>query len=140
MSRTITVDHNGTTYYAQVARIKSTMLGQEDHGILTAYLHVEGDGWGVGVGGYGLDAWSEEEGRRIPTAYGLDQIVQMIATVGVSSWEKLPGAEVLVLYADAHPWGSTAAGIAHIVDEGRVLILKDHAEEWKSREPAKAAR
>ena len=37
MSRTITIEHNGTIYYAKVARVSSTHLGTEDHGILTAY-------------------------------------------------------------------------------------------------------
>jgi hypothetical protein len=124
MARTITVEHDGKTYYGQVARITSTYLGTEDHGILTAYLHVEGDGWGIGVGGYGLDAYDEAEKRRIPTAYGLDHIVQLARTVGAPSWEKLPGLEVLVLFESAHAWGGTAVGIAHIQDEKRVLILR----------------
>jgi hypothetical protein len=142
MARTITIEHNGTTYYGKVARIKSTMLGSEDHGILTAYIHVEGDGWGVGVGGYGLDTpVHDASGKfigREPTAYGLDQIVQFIHTVGVTSWEKLSGAEVLVLFDNEHSWGGTPKGIAHIRDEDRVLILKDHAEEWLAREPESA--
>ena len=37
------------------ARITRTTLGVEDHGILTAFLHLEGDGWGIGFGGYALD-------------------------------------------------------------------------------------
>lgn len=134
MSRTISIEHDGQTYYGSVARIKSTHLGSEDYGILTAYLHVEGDGWDVGVGGYGLDAWNEDKTRRIPTAYGLDQIVQFISTVGVTSWEKLPGAEVIVLFDTPHPLGASAVGIAHIRDEKKVLILKHHAEVWKARE------
>lgn len=130
MARKIVVEHNGTTYYGQVARITSTMLGEEDHGILTAYLHVGGDGWGTGVGGYGLDAWVEAEGRRVPTAYGLDQIVQIMHTVGAHTWEKLPGREVIVLYDTESTLGCVAKGIAHIQDEKRVLIFKEHAERW----------
>lgn len=137
MARTITVEHNGTTYYGQVARIESTRLGTEDHGILTAYLHVKGDGWGVGVGGYGLDEpYHDEDGKflgRRPTAYGLDHIVQMARTVGASSWEALPGKDVLILNESQSTWGSTPVGIAHISDESRVLIFKDHAAEWISR-------
>jgi hypothetical protein len=130
MARQIIVEHNGSKYYGQIARIESTMLGQEDHGILTVYLNVSGDGWGTGVGGYGLDAWVEPEKRRVPTAYGLDQIVQIMHTVGVSTWEKLPGREVIVLYDTASSLGSIAKGIAHIQDEKRVLIFKEHADRW----------
>ena len=133
MARTITVEHNGTTYYAKVATVTSTHLGAEDHGILTAYLHCDGDGWGIGVGGYGLDAYDEDEKRRIPTAYGMDQVVQMFRTVGAPSWEKVPGREVLVLFDTPSSLGSAAKGIAHISDEKRVLILADHAADWKAR-------
>ena len=137
-NRTILIEHRGTTYYAKVARIKSTHLGTEDHGILTAYLHVEGDGWGIGVGGYGLDTYDEERKERVPTAYGLDHIVQMARTVGASSWEKLPGREVLVLFDSENSLGATAKGIAHISDESKVLILKEHADEWLGRTEAVA--
>lgn len=133
MSRTITVEHDGSTYYGKVATVTSTHLGGEDHGILTAYLHCDGDGWGIGVGGYGLDSYDEAMGERIPTAYGLDQIVQMYRTVGVSKWEDVVGREVLVLFDTPSSLGSTAKGIAHISDEKRVLILKDHANEWALR-------
>lgn len=142
MARQITVEHNGTTYYAKVARIKSTHLGTEDHGILTAYLHCDGDGWGIGVGGYGLDQPVEVDGKfshREPTAYGFDHVIQMARTVGAPSWEALPGREVLVLFDSPNSLGATAKGIAHISDEKRVLILKDHADSWKARETTEAS-
>lgn len=135
MSRTITVQHNGETYYGQVARIKRTMLGLEDHGIFTAYLHVEGDGWGVGVGGYCLDAPVKVDGKhshREGTGFGLDHIMMLARTVGSSTWEGCEGKDVVVLYESEHPWGSSAVGIAHISDESKVMILKEHAEQWKA--------
>ena len=134
MNRTITVQHNGSTYYAKVARIESTMIGTQDHGILTAFLHCEGDGWGVGVGGFALDQYDKAAEKRITTAYGLDHIVQIMTTVGVDTWEKIPGREVLVLFDSEHSWGSKAVGLAHISDESKVLILKEHVAEWKARE------
>lgn len=143
MSRTITVEHNGTTYYGKVAKVESTHLGTEDHGILTAYLHCSGDGWGIGVGGYGLDEpFHDDEGKflgRRPTAYGFDHVLHLARTVGAPSWEKLPGCEVLVLFKTPNSVGVTAAGIAHISDEKRVFILKDHADEWLGREGAEVS-
>jgi hypothetical protein len=130
MARTITIEHNGTTYYGQVATIKSTSIGTEDHGILTAYLHCSGDGWEIGVGGYGLDAYDEARGERVPTAYGMDHILQLARTAGVSTWEDLPGTDVIVLFTSKSALGGVAAGIAHISDEKKVLILKEHAAEW----------
>ena len=35
------------------AVIQSTMLGYEDHGILTCFLHLDYSGAGQGFGGYG---------------------------------------------------------------------------------------
>jgi len=130
-SRSITIDHNGATYYGQVATIDGTMLGGEDHGILTAYLYLKGDGWGTGVGGYALDSYDESKKERVATAYGLDHIVKLTWVVGVTKWEDLPGQRVVVLYEKPHPWGGVAAGLAHIEDEDRVLILKEHAESWR---------
>lgn len=83
MSRTTTVEHGGTTYYGRVAAITSTHLGEEDHGILSAYLTCQGDGWSISVGGYALDTYDRERDRRIPTAYGLDHLVQIMRAVGV---------------------------------------------------------
>jgi len=135
-NRKITVEHHGTTYYGQVATIESTTLGTEDHGILTAYLHCSGDGWGIGVGGYGLDTYDEAQKKRVPTAYGLDHIVQLARTAGVGRWEDLPGTQVIVLFTSESSLGSTAAGIAHISDEKRVLILKEHAQTWLPEQAA----
>lgn len=67
------------------AKIKSTMLGVEDHGILTAFLHLDYGGAGQGFGGYGLggpfcSAWVE----------------RVLETVGVEKWEDLPGKHIRV--------------------------------------------
>lgn len=136
MKRQITVEHNGTTYYAEVMTVESTSLGVEDHGILTAYLHLKGDGTGIGVGGYGLDQPITVDGKfshREPTAYGFDHVLQLMRTVGVSRWEDLPGKSCLVLFEKPGSWGQTSVGIAHLTDEDRVFILIDHATEWQAR-------
>ena len=139
MSREITIEHNGQTYYGQVATIGSTTLGVEDHGIVTAYLHCDGDGWGIGVGGMCLDTpVKDEDGRflrREGTGYGLDHIMQLVRTVGAESWEKCTGCEVIVLFERKGAWGQTAKGIAHIRDEERVLILAEHAAQWAEDHP-----
>lgn len=51
MTRQITVEHNGTTYFGEVMRAESTHIGVEDHGILTAYVHCKSDSGGIGIGG-----------------------------------------------------------------------------------------
>lgn len=136
MTRTISVDHNGTTYAGEVMRIKSTMLGTEDHGIVTAYLHCEVNGSSVGVGGYSLDTpvESDRSFAREGTAYGLDHLLRIMETVGVSRWEALPGKDVIVLSEGSGGWGSMAVGIANLLDS-KVLIFSEHLAEWKANHP-----
>lgn len=78
------------------AKITSTFLGREDHGILTLYLTVGGDGWGISIGGYALDEYSKELGCRVPTAVGFKSIDEILKVVGVDSWEKLKGQHIRV--------------------------------------------
>lgn len=129
--RKIVIEHNGKTYMGYNAIIKSTSLGWEDHGILTAYLHCEWPGAGVGVGGFGLDEFDERGKPRKGTAYGLDHIMRLLETVGVNSWEKLPGKNVIVLFAGTGGFaGSSSVGIANATDD-KVFILKEHSEAWR---------
>jgi hypothetical protein len=74
--------------------IKSTMLGVEDHGIFTAYLNLEGDGWGCSFGGYGFDEWDAKKGRRIGHAFGIEFINRVLEVAEVDRWEKLPGTKI----------------------------------------------
>ncbi|WP_372699397.1 hypothetical protein [Arthrobacter sp. JSM 101049] len=134
---TVSIEHNGKTYTGQPATIKGTALQFEDHGIFTAWLHLEWKGGGIGVGGYCLDTPEKDDNgkfaRRVGTGYGADHIMRVIETVGASSWEKLPGREVFVLFEGKSLWGSTAAGLAGVTNE-KVLILKEHAESWSEKE------
>lgn len=129
----IRIEHAGKAYSGEIAKITSTSLGVEDHGILSAFVFTEWQGGGVGVGGYALDAWDEAAKARVTTAYGLDQLVQIMRVVGVSSWEKLPGQQVIVLFDGDNgdgSFGSRAIGLASTIGD-RVLDLKVHAEQWK---------
>jgi hypothetical protein len=78
------------------ARISSTMLGVEDHGIMSAYLHLEYDGGGQGFGGYGLDTYSKEKKERVAHACCGFFIKRVLETVGVEKWEDLPGKYIRV--------------------------------------------
>ncbi len=133
-ARTITISHNGVEYGGQIGTIKSTRLGEEGHGILTASLAVEWTGGGVNAGGYCLDEPRDRDGRdysRRGTAYGLDHVMRIMETVGVESWEKLVGQQVVVLFEGRSAWGAMCVGIASTTDEDRVLIFKEHADSWR---------
>lgn len=76
------------------AKIRSTMLGREDHGILTAFLNLDYGSGGQSFGGYALDEWvgpRSSEGKRIGTAYGMEFIAEILRVLEVETWEKLPG-------------------------------------------------
>lgn len=63
------------------AVIESTMLGIEDHGIMTCVLHLNFDGWSQGFGTHDL----------APPAYGVAYLRRILETVGVDTWEQLRG-------------------------------------------------
>jgi hypothetical protein len=138
MATTVTVEHDGITYAGQIGTIRSTRLGYEDHGILTANIDITFDGGGIGVGGFCLDEPAEKgnykAGRR-GTAYGLDHIIRFLETVGVDRWEDLPGRQVIVLYAATAGWGGMSVGIASTTSD-KVFVLKKHAEAWIAAECA----
>jgi len=131
---TTTIENNGNTYAGQIGTIKSTSFGTESHGIITATLHVQWKGGGIGVGGYCLDEPKKDaEGKhlgRFGTSYGLDHLMRVMETVGVDTWEQLPGKQVIVLFADGGGWGSTACGLAGITNE-KVLDFKEHASSFR---------
>lgn len=93
------------------ALITGTTLGLEDHGIFSAYVAVEGEGWGVSFGGYALDQWDESEKRRIGTVFGMEFIAGVMHAVGVQSWEALKGKHCRI---ETEGWGGRALRIGHI--------------------------
>lgn len=125
----LTVTHEGQIYAGEYAKIVSTFLGREDHGIFTAYLSLQMLGSGVNIGGYSLDTYDEDLNRRIGTAFGLDQVIRIIETVGADSWEKVAGSEVVLLTQDRFQ----SLGIASL-DGKRIFLFAQHAAGFHSQE------
>lgn len=81
------------------AKIESTRLGWEDHGIFTFVLNLDYGGSGQSAGDYALDRWFGPRGSaggRCGTAMGLDMVMAVLKTVGVQKWEDLPGLHIRV--------------------------------------------
>lgn len=78
------------------AKITSTMLGREDHGIMMFMLYLEFYGAGCGYGGYALDMSADMDGKRVFSAKGLEAISRILDVVGVNKWEDLPGSYIRV--------------------------------------------
>ena len=80
----------------QNAKIISTMLGIENHDILSFYLYLDYGDSGQDAGGYALDAWNPTKEKRIGAPKSMELIRQIIELVGVEKWEDLPGKHIRV--------------------------------------------
>lgn len=98
----------------QNAQITSTMLGREDHGIMTFMIFVKFNGSGCGIGGYALDCYDKPAEKRVFTAKGLEAISKILEIVGVNQWEDLSGKYIRV---KDNGWGSTIDEIGNLMKE-----------------------
>lgn len=80
------------------AKVTSTMLGVEDHGILSFWIYLDFGGSGQGFGGWALDGKPAVRfsGERQPSATCGAIIAAILKAVGVDTWEALPGQIVRV--------------------------------------------
>lgn len=78
------------------AKITRTMLGREDHGIMTFLVYVHTNMYDCGVGGYAIDGYDRETKSRVFTAKGLEAISKILDVVGVDTWEQLPNKYIRI--------------------------------------------
>lgn len=132
-------------YRRDIAKIASTRLGVEDHGVLTAYLTVDYGGGAVqAIGGYGLDRYDAELKRRVGTAYGCEFIARVIRACGVTKWEDVAGRTIYVL--QDLPEGVAVLGTAKVVgienlptEPGERFVFADLADEFRAELQAASA-
>lgn len=89
------------------ARIRSTTLGYEDHGIFTCMLYLDREIGEQGFGGYGL--------TMVGTDYGLKFIQEILNTVGVDNWEDLRGKYIRI--AVGEQWNDSIKGIGNVIKD-----------------------
>lgn len=99
----------------QNAKIERTFLGREDHGIFTAFLHLDYGSSGQGFGGYSLGSLKAEDEtiRNQSCKFGVKFLLQVLDILEVESWEKLPGTKIRV---DKEGWGDLY-GIGHYLKD-----------------------
>jgi hypothetical protein len=120
--------------HSQIAKIESTHLGWEDHGIFTTYLIVSYGGSGQSIGGYSLDEPRRDgQGKhigRFGTAYGAEWIARTMRACSVDRWEDIAGRTVLV-YKQDDSWNSPVLGIGPLPTErGETFIFEELAAEF----------
>jgi len=96
------------------AKIIETKLTMEDHGCLTFWIFIEMSHGCCGIGGYcigkGFVGAEDFTGSEI----GLEAMMRIMDTVGVSSWEKLPGNYIRVRHGGL---GSSVTEIGNIIED-----------------------
>ena len=97
------------------AKIQSTMLGREDHGIMTFMIYIEAsNGFFCGVGGYCLDEFDPTTKTRVFRAESMEAISKILEVVGVDRWEELPGKYIRF---EDNGLGFTITKIGNIIDD-----------------------
>lgn len=116
------------------ALITNVSLTMEDHGCLTFWLTLEGDGWGCGVGGYcigkgylGASEFTVERGD------GLEAMMRIMDVVGVSKWEDLKGKYLRVQFAGCG-WGDRVSIIGNLLKDKWFNIADFFAVRYGERE------
>lgn len=96
------------------ARITSTMLGREDHGIMTFMIYIDAGNFSCGVGGFCLDEFNTASQTRAFRAKSMKAISEILNVVGVHKWEDLPGKYIRF---EDNGLGSTVDKIGNIIDD-----------------------
>lgn len=96
------------------ARITSTMLGREDHGIMTFMIYIDAGDFSCGVGGFCLDEFNATTQTRVFRVESMEVISKILDVVGVDKWEDLPGKHIR--FEDVG-WGSTVTKIGNIITD-----------------------
>lgn len=111
------------------ARIRSTMLGREDHGIMTFMIYIDANNFSCGVGGFCLDEYNTDIKARIFRAESMEAISKILDVVGVTKWEDLPGQYIRF---EDNGWGSTITKIGNIIED-KWFDMREFFEEKKAK-------
>ena len=96
------------------AKISSTMLGREDHGIMTFMIYIDTCDFACSIGRYCLDEFNPATQTRVFRAESMEVISKILEVVGVDKWEDLPGKYIRF---EDNGFGSNVTKIGNIIDE-----------------------
>ena len=116
--------------FERIGKIESTMLGYEDHGIPTFFLHFGFGGAGQGFGGYAWGQYNKELEQMEGTAAGADLILSILRACGVDKWEEIEGKTMYALY-DSERFGQMIKGIKALpFEEGGTFLIEEWQKKW----------
>lgn len=113
------------------AQITSTMLGREDHGIMTFMIFVSFGGCGCGIGGYSLDRYDPRTKSRVFTVSSMEAISKVLEVVGVEKWEDLPNKYIRI---KDNGWGSTIDEIGNLMEDKWLNLREFFSKKYMSKE------
>lgn len=104
-----------------IAKVESTFLGYEDHGIFSLNVNFTYGSSGQGTGHYCVANAEPSD----TDAVGIRLVKAIIDACGVNQWEHLRGRTVYVL-RESDDWNARVVGIAPLpTEKGSRVIFKD---------------
>lgn len=94
------------------AKIESTFLGLEGHGIFSFSIGLDYGDLNQSAGGFALDFWDKDLKRHVGAEWNIPFLRRILRICGVERWEDLPGQMIRV---KATHTGVQAIG--HIIKE-----------------------
>jgi len=114
-----------SNYEEVIARIESTHLGYEDHGIFSLNVRFSYGGSSQGSGHYAICSKNSNDPRD---SAGIRLVKAIVDACGVEKWEDLKGRTVFVLKEPG--WSGMVRGIAPLPTErGKRVVFKDVLED-----------
>jgi hypothetical protein len=108
------------------AKITKAELTMADYGCLTLRLIVEGNGWGVTLGGFVLGSGYLDADEFKGYAKGTEEIMRVMDTVGVERFSDLEGQYVRV---EIGSLGDTVTKFGNIIKNKWFDFKKFHEKE-----------
>lgn len=96
------------------AKIVGTTISMADHGLLTFFLILKGQGWGVSFGGRCIGKGYLGAEKFEGYDKGLECLMRIMDTIGVERWEDLEGKLCRV---ESHGWGGDIHKIGNIIED-----------------------
>ena len=96
------------------AKIENVSITMADHGCLTFWITLKGNGWVTKYGGYAIGYGYLGSETFEGSSKGLEAMMRIMDTVGVDRWEDLPNHYIRVEYTSL---GVPITKIGHIIQD-----------------------